>query len=164
VYRVPKESTAPMTMGGPAGGKPTIDWTVPKAWAVQPASGMRAGSFLAKAEDGSFVEITVVPLDGETGGELANVNRWRGQLNLPPTDAAGLAGIAKSLRIGAHDARLIEFAGAGGKRLLAAVFKNGPTSWFFKATGADKAVKDLKPQFLAFVESAHFHEAGTGHE
>ena len=37
-------------------------------------------------------------------------------------------------------------------------------SFGLRMGSADKAVKDLKPQFLAFVESAHFHEAGTGHE
>ena len=164
VYRVPKEAAAPLTMAGPSAGHPNIDWTVPQGWTEQASSGMRAGSFAAKASDGSVVDISVVPLAGEAGGELANVNRWRGQLNLPPTTQEGLSSVVKSTRIGRYDARVVEFSSADGKRLLAAVLKNGATSWFFKATGSDKAVKELRPAFLSFVESARFHDAGARHE
>jgi hypothetical protein len=160
VRRVPKETVAPMMTAGPsaAAAHPAIEWKAPKGWAEQPASVMRAGSFIAKAGDGSNIEISIVPLGGEAGGELANVNRWRGQLSLPPVDDAGLSAVVKTTRIGAHDARLVEFANPIGRRLLAAVVKHGATSWFFKATGDDRAVKELKPAFLAFVESVRFHD------
>ena len=161
VYRAPKEAPPALpgaAMGGDAGpaAHPGISWTVPKGWREQPASGMRVGSFQAPGSGGKDVDISVVPLAGEAGGELANVNRWRGQLGLPPVDETELSALVKSVRIGSHDARLVEFSNGEGKRLLAATLHNGPTTFFFKASGDDAAVKSIKSAFLALVGSVRF--------
>ena len=159
VYRVPKEA-APVvpSLATSPGAHREADWKVPPGWKEQPLASMRVGSFLATGSNGQPVDVSVVPLKGAVGGELANVNRWLGQLGIPPVDEAGLSKFVKSRRIGNHDARLVEAANPGGKRILAAVLRQGETSWFFKAMGDDKAVNDIKPTFLAFVESVRFHD------
>lgn len=69
-------------------GKPK--WTLPAGWRQQPASGMRFATLLVGPEDKPW-ELTVIPLPTSPGPAeealLANVNRWRGQLGLPPTTA-----------------------------------------------------------------------------
>lgn len=73
-----------------AAGKP--EWQLPTGWAEQPGSGMRFSTLLTG--DQPPLELTVIALPG--GGAdlaeqtLANVNRWRGQLSLPPTTLAKL--------------------------------------------------------------------------
>jgi hypothetical protein len=159
VYRVPKEKAPALPMaaaGAAASQRAGIEWKAPAGWAEQPAASMRVGSFRAKGSNGKEVDISVVPLGGEAGGELANVNRWRGQLGLPPTDEAGLGQVATTRRLGAHEARVVEFANGQGQRLLAAILRNGATTWFFKASGDDAAVKDVKKAFLDFVASVRF--------
>lgn len=165
-YRVPKE--APPALPGPAtggemgglGGAPVghagLSWTIPNGWKEQAASGMRAGSFRAPGAGGKDVDISVVPLAGDAGGELANVNRWRGQLGLPPVDASNVSSVVKSVRLGSHEARLVEFSNGQGQRLLAAVLRNNATTYFFKASGDDAAVRSVKSAFLSFVGSVRF--------
>src|ERR1017187_5834115 len=90
-YRTPKESednTVSQPIGPaeesvaatPAGPK----WQAPAAWRAQPASGMRLASFSVADENGGTADISVVNFGGTGGDELANVNRWRGQLKLQP--------------------------------------------------------------------------------
>ena len=47
---------------------------------------MRLASFKAIAPNGKETDISVVSLPGIAGGDLANVNRWRGQVQLEPID------------------------------------------------------------------------------
>ncbi|OYW25126.1 MAG: hypothetical protein B7Z55_00245 [Planctomycetales bacterium 12-60-4] len=63
-------------------------WTLPEGWRQQPGSGMRFATLLVGDEEP--LELSVIALPN-VGGELApqilaNVNRWRGQLTLPPID------------------------------------------------------------------------------
>jgi hypothetical protein len=41
--------------------------------------------------DGTKGEVAISHFPGDVGGDLANVNRWRQQVALPPIDEAGLA-------------------------------------------------------------------------
>lgn len=60
------------------GGNP--QWTLPPGWRTEAGSGMRFATIVAA--DGTEISVTV--LDGDGGGLLANVNRWRGQVGLAP--------------------------------------------------------------------------------
>jgi hypothetical protein len=160
VQRVPKDADVAMAPAGApaAGARP--EWTVPEGWTEAPSSGMRVASFRV-ATSSEPIDVSVVPLGGDAGGDLANVNRWRGQLGLPPVDEAGLATFARREKLGPHRALVVEFASndASPKRLLAAIVADGGTTWFFKATGPDADVRRLRPHFLDFVRSVRFHEA-----
>ncbi len=169
VYRVPK-STAPaapaLASAPPATGQPAIHWDVPSNWTNKPPGAMRVGSF---GVTGSPIDISVIPLPGESGSDLDNVNRWRGQLNLPPVDAAALATLGDAVEVEGVSARLYDFAGtpkdktAAERMLVSAVSVSG-TAWFFKMVGPDAAVAAEKPAFLAFLKSVHFHADGdTSH-
>ena len=58
----------------------TLTWTLPKGWTETRAEGVRYAT-LKPAAPGK-VDVSVVVLPGPAGGELANVNRWRGQIGL----------------------------------------------------------------------------------
>lgn len=160
VRRVPKETVAPLSVTAPDGGAAhrEADWNAPARWKEQPASGMRAASYTVPAGD-EPIDVSVVPLAGAAGGDLANVNRWRGQLGLAPVDATGLGRIARRATVGTHPALVVEFSSAGKppRRLLAAVVVHDGTSWFFKAVGPDAAVAAFRPEFLDFVATLRFH-------
>jgi len=67
-----------------------LTWTAPASWVVKPATAMRKGSYTVTAAGGE-ADCSITAFPGAVGGELANLNRWRGQLQLPPlggTDAA----------------------------------------------------------------------------
>ena len=60
-----------------------LTWTAPANWTAKPASAMRKGSFSIKG-DGGEADLSITAFPGSTGGLLANLNRWRGQLGLAP--------------------------------------------------------------------------------
>ena len=83
VYRVAKEPAAAQPL--PA-GRPDLTATSPAAesrltcktpdgWNEVPPGKMRVASFNVKGKDGKQADVSVVPLGGLAGGDLANVNR-----------------------------------------------------------------------------------------
>ena len=162
---VPKESVAggmggPMSggmMGGgdvpappPAGG---VSWTVPSGWTETRGGGMRVATIAPPAGTGK-AEVTVVALPGDVGGELANVNRWRGQIALPAVGEDALGGMRSVVRTALGPVTVYDFTGTGAKksRLCAGMIQVSGTTWFFKLMGDDAAVGKAKPAFLKLLE------------
>jgi hypothetical protein len=143
--------TAVRTASGPG-----LKWSAPAHWQNIPASGMRTGTFRATGADGATAELAITAFPGDVGGELANVNRWRGQLQLPPITAAELP--AAITRLSAHGLNIavVEFTGgtaAAPQRLLGASVPVDGATWFFKFTGPPALIEQEKPAFLAFIQT-----------
>jgi hypothetical protein len=114
---------------------------------------MRAATFELPQGSGK-AEVTVVALPGDVGGELANVNRWRGQIALPPITEGQLAGVRVAVRSRAGDIFVYDFTTGGAKktRLVAGMIQVSGVTWFFKLTGDEAAVSAAKPAFLKLLE------------
>lgn len=105
-------------------------WTLPAEWKQEPGSGMRFATLRVPSE-GELLELSVIPLpsDGDTqAAALANVNRWRGQLSLPPTTRDDLAKESVSVELeGGIQATVVNLVGKlSGNRMGAAPFANAP--------------------------------------
>jgi hypothetical protein len=126
-------------------------WTLPSGWKESPGNGIRLATFTPPG--GLKTEATVVALPGGSGGELANVNRWRGQIGLPATDDAGMAASRTTLATKAGPAKLYDFTGKGEvrTRLIAAAVETGGTTWFFKLMGEAGATESARGGFLDLV-------------
>lgn len=169
-FSAPKESTsAPAAkVSAPSpGASPMIQWTTPAGWEEQPASGMRVGSF-AVNRDGKHADVSIIPLAGMSGGELANVNRWRGQVGLPPVEAGKLEETAEKVSVGSTPAALYDVGGTDPQtkqptRILASILSKDGTTWFFKMIGVGSAdlVEKEKPAFKEFLKSIDFQGAPT---
>lgn len=84
-----------------APGKPHPDWQAPAGWQEQAGSGMRAATLVIPAAGQPLeVSVTALPWTGAPGEMLSNVNRWRGQMQLPPTDERGLAECTREVKAG----------------------------------------------------------------
>lgn len=141
---------------------PKIQVTAAEGWEASEGSAMRVASFAIKGADGATADVSVIPLPGESGSLLENVNRWRGQVQLPP-----LAG-ADDPAIGA------EMDGAAGKLFVThmvskeavlegkkaaistAILKAGGVTWFFKITGEANLVEANREKFENFARTAAF--------
>jgi hypothetical protein len=85
----------------PAPGKPRPDWKLPESWQIEEGSGMRAATIQIPAGSKSLeLSVIALPWRGMPGEMLSNVNRWRGQMKMPPTDEAGLAQDTRVLKVG----------------------------------------------------------------
>ncbi|TMB35869.1 MAG: hypothetical protein E6J61_01015, partial [Deltaproteobacteria bacterium] len=60
------------------------------------ASGVRTASL--KPAVAGHVEVSLTVLPGMAGGDLANVNRWRGQLGLSAIDDAAIASLRATVQ------------------------------------------------------------------
>lgn len=152
VRRSPKEDAPVAAMAAsPRPEKPR--WTAPAGWKELPGNGMRAASFVLPPGSGK-AEVTVVAFPGDAGGELANVNRWRGQIALPPITAGQLAGARADVHAPLGTVAVYDFTGNGGKktRLVAGSIRVSGATWFFKLMGEEKAVAAAKPAFLKLLE------------
>lgn len=106
-----------------------------------------------------------MPLSGEAGGQLANVNRWRGQIDLPPVDQAGLAGISRTLELAGRRYDWVDFAndkpGAGEaspRRITVAITRDHDVTWFFKLSGDEDTVRRAQAELRDFLSTVRFHE------
>src|SRR4029079_19391055 len=92
------------------------------------------------------------------------VNRWRGQVGLPPIAQEELAKLAESVDVGGSAGVLFDQAGTAASedatRVLATILRRADAAWFFKMTGDDGFVVKQKPVFLEFLKSVKF-AAGT---
>jgi len=128
---------------------------------------MRVGSFRVKGNSGKLADVSIVPLPGLAGSDLANVNRWRGMVGQPEVAEADLPKLAEKVQVGEQEADLFDLGGknpdSGEKaRILAAVLRRDGVAWFFKMTGPDELVTQQKPVFKEFLKTVVFSAGGAG--
>ena len=167
VYQAPKDPP-------PAPQVKPVDWKLPAGWAALPDSGMsqfgRVATIAVSPEDPSFT-LGVHRLDQPGSGELLpNLNRWEGQLGLPPSTPADAGKVSKTIKVESHDAHRVDLTGVSGDakqptRMLAVVVPEGDRAWSFSLKGPPEKVAAQEANFDAFVASVHFptHNHGDDH-
>lgn len=170
VYRIPKEIDAPAPAASPHGGMagggdmnmgggavaradgPGLTWTVPSGWQSKGASGVRKETLVV----GPDAELAVTAFPGDVGGELANINRWRGQLQVAPIGDGELEGSVTRLDVNGLKVGVVDISGGTTDkpaRMLGAFVPVGGATWFFKLIGPDAVVAKEKANFLAFLQT-----------
>ena len=148
-----KEGTAPTAEAAktpdPA---PEFKWQVPEGWQTLPAGQMQVAKFAVPARDGAKAEVFVSVFPSDTGGTLANVNRWRKQLGLAPVDEADLKALVAPLDT-APGAILVDLKN-DPRALLGAILPREGRWWFYKLMGDAPAVNAERDAFIRFVQTA----------
>ncbi len=149
------ELPAPPTPAGASG----LKWTLPKGWTESLAGGMRYATL--KPPNAGRIDVSVIVLPGPAGGELANVNRWRGQIGLTPIDEPALASARKTIRTKAGKVLIYDFTSEGQKRsrVVAGLAFADDNTWFIKMAGDEDSVGVAKPDFIHLLESLRFEAA-----
>ena len=137
-------------------GKPKVRWNVPASWKEVPAASMRYASFSVAGAKGDTADVSVIVLPGQAGGDLENVNRWRGQIGLAPVDDAALKALLLPVKAKDGDIQLADMTGPKA-RVLAAWTRNEGSTWFFKMNGPDALVAAEKEKFIKFLQSVQLH-------
>ena len=152
-------ASGPMAGGNvaTASGAPLL-WTAPAGWKVKTASMMRKGSYDVPSGNATDKpgDMSITAFPGDVGGEVANVNRWRGQVGLQPLSADEAARSLQRLQINGLPVAVLDIsaqASAGDHRILGAMVPYAGSTWFFKLTGTNAALDRAKPDFLNFLSS-----------
>lgn len=144
-----------------------IQFEVPAGWeqvALSPAQqGMISASFRIP-EAGDDVKLT---LSSVGGGIEANLQRWRGQFQLP----AGENPIQKTVRVDGTDAIWLDLRGTfdtgpalqgtaeSGMRMIGVAIPRSPRDFYLKLTGPREQLLKAEPEFEAFLQSARFKQS-----
>lgn len=143
----------------PAPGAP-LKWTLPKGWTEQLIRGMRYATLKPPAT--GTLDVSVVVLPGAAGGELSNVNRWRGQIGLPPIDEAALGRARQVVKSKAGNLAVFDFTSEGqakSRMVTGILVAPDSSTWFFKMVGDVEPVAQSKPDFTRLMESLRLDSA-----
>jgi hypothetical protein len=152
-----KEGVAAATAESPAPeAAPTPAMVAPESWQALPPGQMQFAKFAVATKDGAKAEVSVSVFPSDTGGTLANVNRWRRQLGLADVDEAGLQDCVTPLEgasiAGAPGAMLADLTNQN-RRMLGAVVPREGRWWFYKMMGDAAAVNAERENFVHFVKT-----------
>jgi hypothetical protein len=125
---------------------------------------LRKAPYAIAGEAGAEADLSITAFPGDAGGELANINRWRGQLQLPPITAAEIATTTQHVDTNGLHLTVMDFTGSGGaadQRVLGAIVPAGGETWFFKLTGPAALLGREREAFLGFINSLRPASAPT---
>ena len=136
-------------------------WIVPPGWKEQPPSQMLLAKFLIPGENGTKAEVNISVSDGDGGGVLNNVSRWRNQIKLPIVEEAELEKLTTTLDVPGGKAILVDMSGTDAKtgqpaRLIGAIVAIDGKTWFYKLMGNEQIAAREKDAFVEFFKSAKY--------
>lgn len=166
VYRIPKENRiVAMEEGSLAPQAPELSakWAKPDGWSEQPVSEMRLASFKVNGPDATSADVSVTAFPGDAGGLVSNVNRWRGQLELPQLEENQLRETIQQREIQGAPAYFVDLQtvehSSKASRILGAVMERPDRTWFVKMTGPPALLESQRQKFLDFVTSFQFENS-----
>jgi hypothetical protein len=155
----PHPLTAPEPSTAENSGKPI--WTVPPDWQETPPAEFLLAEYAIAGANGMKADVNVAMLNGEGGGVLPNVNRWRRQLGLPPVTDESLATVTSTLDVAGGQATMVDLTGTDAKtgqkaRLIGVILPQAGQTWFYKLMGDEQLVGQQKEAFVKFIQSAKY--------
>lgn len=148
----------------PASREMPFEQNIPEGWQLKPALGPRRASFQV-GEGAGAAEVTVFDFSTEKpqmASPLANVDRWRKEIGLPPTDESALAKMAKKVTISGKDGIFVAMESPAEheplEATLAAMSERDGQVWFFKMKGPRDTVMAERERFMEWLNSIQFRE------
>src|SRR5205823_6348878 len=99
---------------------------------------------------------------GDVGGTFGNVNRWRGQMGLPPITKDELPQSTTTVDVeNGGKGTAVDLKGTDAKtgnpaRLVACAVPHGDSTWFYKLLGDESTVAHEKEAFIKFVQTVRY--------
>ncbi len=146
----------PIQPSPPASATGDLNYSLPAGWTREPnANAMRVATLGTGGDKPG--QVIVTRLSANFGGMMLNLNRWRGEVGLPPAEANAEMKETPVV-IGTTAGSLVDLAGPGkdGKtpmRSLIARCTQGDSVWFFKFVGPAETIAQQQPAFQAFLLS-----------
>jgi hypothetical protein len=122
---------------------------LPEGWTEQTGSGMRMVSY---SIEGTSIDFYLISL---TMGDIpSNVNRWRGQVDLPAATPDEISQDLQTFEVDGHAVSYIEiYNEEGGKGIIAAIIDLTPKYWYFTAKGSVEELKANAEDIVTFLKS-----------
>lgn len=151
ILYTPKESIQPYIV------KLKVDWPVPYYWQEQEAVPMSEATFLIRKANSDAL-FTVTKLEGDSGSLLANVNRWRSQLDLAPIAKDNLKEHVDQLVLNQKRYYITKQVNTH-KSVLVAIYKPSlDVTYFLKLSGEPILVSEETQGFLDVLKKAKYDD------
>ena len=129
-----------------------FDWKIPEQWKTVAPGDMQVARFAVPGPGGAGAEVFVSVFDSDTGGILANVNRWRRQIGLGAVEEKELATLVAPLDPALPGAVRVDLSN-DSQRLMGVIVPRDGKFWFYKLLGHPAAVAPAGEAYLAFAKS-----------
>ena len=136
---------------------PDIVFSLPEGWTDAGSSGIRKANLRINDASGS-AEITALSFPGNVGGNLANVNRWCGQIELNIMSQAQLDSISEPITISYHGGTYLRLQGPQ-KSILVGILPFHGSTWFFNMLGDNATVQANELAMKSFLNSIKIHDS-----
>ncbi len=155
------EAARAADLAGAPGSAPQPDGAVvptPPTWRQKDPGPMILRAY-ALGDEAAPATVTVSSFPGVMGGLLANVNRWRRQLQLAEVSADSLPSVTQSIDAHGAPATMVDFTGTDAEsakpaRMIAVMAPRGDQTWFYKLLGDPATVAREKDSFTKYVQTA----------
>ena len=135
-------------------------WEAPSDWLINyMGSSMRVASYLVPSSKGSG-DLSVIYLNGDGGGDVANVNRWRQQLDLNILTAEEISLYSKTFsgKIGLYSVYEIINESSQESSFLCSIIPADKFTIFVKLNTHLDTIEELKKDFITFSSSFNYYE------
>ena len=142
---------------GPISHEGQPKWQVPAGWQEVAAGQFLIAKFNISGSGGATAAVNVSSSPGDGGGLAANVNRWRGQLGLPPVAEI----VTTPIDVAGGKAQLVDISGTSAQsaqptRLVGGIVSENGQTWVYKLMGDPKLVESQKDAFTQFVQGVKY--------
>lgn len=133
-----------------------IQFELPEGWKEIPAKQFTLKAF--EVVDGDDrLDITI----SRAGGKMDdNMNRWRGQIGLPPTSLADIEASFKPCEVNGLPGHFIEMhqgeKAEARESIIGIVIPQGDQTWFLKVRGSTKLAERERENFDSFAKSVRW--------
>ncbi|TVQ60583.1 MAG: hypothetical protein EA378_10865 [Phycisphaerales bacterium] len=159
----PNEQTSSMPNASPpqadAGPVSELDdsssiWTVPSNWRERSDNPpMRHATLIVPDQDGE-IEVAISRFPGDVGGELANINRWRGQMGLDALEEDELEEHVDRFEHPGFEGFVLRIEGEDEHMLTASIYEeNADRTWYVRASASPDAAERIEESVFAFARS-----------
>tara|TARA_B100000886_G_scaffold47397_1_gene29160 strand:- start:359 stop:712 length:354 start_codon:yes stop_codon:yes gene_type:complete len=114
---------------------------------------MRMASFYVPHSTGKG-ELSITEFSGMSGGIQANINRWRGQISLPPESEQSILTSSTSYNSELGNFLFFELENeTSNQGILASIYELSNRTIFVKLSIEQSALIEIKKDFIAFSKS-----------
>ena len=134
--------------------KMLFNWVAPIHWEEGKVSSMRLASYNLPY-NGGVGDLSITNFGGDAGGVLANVNRWRGQLNLDPITNDKLNNDVYLGKSGLGEFKMFKIINNKNEdsAFLCSIFDIGGSTVFVKLVASVVGINQLESEFKEFCSS-----------
>lgn len=160
----PAVTPGPVGPAGPIGPPPTVQfrkdsidamsYEIPSHWALGPPRQFREKTWNIVLH-GQTAEASISSLAAGAADLTANVNRWRGQIDMPASTTDQVKESLDPIKIDGTAGHVAVIRGPK-KTTVGAIVVHGDTGWFLKLTGDIQLTAAEEANFRKFLETIRF--------